>query len=49
MVIFLTAYKSFDQIYTVMQNRDVKFILKSEDEETIKDTVRRLSKKSGIE
>lgn len=40
MVIFLTAYKSFDQIYTVMQNRDVKFILKSEDEETIKDTVR---------
>ena len=38
-VIFLTAYPQFEDIYRVSQDKDVKYILKSEEEKVIKATV----------
>lgn len=39
-VVFLTAYGSFEDIYRIIQNKDVKYILKSEEKSKIKDAVR---------
>lgn len=38
--IFLTGYRNFDDIYRVINNNDVKYILKMEEDETIMDAVR---------
>jgi len=34
-VVFLTGYRNFDDIYEVIQHSDVRYVLKSEDDETI--------------
>ncbi len=39
-VVFLTAYGNFLDIYRIIQNKDVKYILKSEEKSKIKDAVR---------
>lgn len=39
-VVFLTGYRNFDDMYRVINNKDVRFILKSERDEIIKKAVR---------
>lgn len=38
--VFLTGYRNFDDIYRIIDNSDVKYILKSEDDECIMNAVR---------
>lgn len=38
--IFLTGFRNFDDIYKVVQNKDVRFILKSEEDDVITGVVR---------
>lgn len=38
--VFLTGYRNFDDIYRIINNPDVKYILKSEDDDCIMDAVR---------
>ena len=37
--VFLTGYRNFDDIYRIIQNKDVQYVLKSEDDEVILDAV----------
>ncbi len=39
--VFLTGFGNFDEMYQLLQNRDVRYILKSEDDDVIQDTVRK--------
>lgn len=38
--VFLTGYRDFDDMYRIINNRDVKYILKTEDDEVIMEAVR---------
>lgn len=38
--VFLTGYRNFDDMYEIFRHRDVRYLLKSEDDEVILDTVR---------
>lgn len=38
--VFLTGYRSFDDMYEVFRHRDVRYLLKSEDDDVIMETVR---------
>lgn len=38
--VFLTGYRSFEDVYQVINNRDVKYVLKSEDDDRIMAAVR---------
>lgn len=38
--IFLTGYRNFEDVYRIINHQDVKYILKSEDDDVIKDAVR---------
>lgn len=38
--VFLTGYRNFEDVYQVINNKDVKYILKSEDDKQIMDAVR---------
>ena len=38
-VIFLTGYRDFDYIYEIIQNKDVRYVLKSEGDQVIMDHV----------
>lgn len=37
--VFLTGYRDFDHIYRIIQNKDVQYVLKSEDDEVILEAV----------
>lgn len=38
--VFLTGYRNFDDMYKIINHKDVRFILKSEEDEVIQQTVR---------
>ncbi len=38
--VFLTGYRNFEDVYQIVNNKDVKYILKSEDDSRIMDAVR---------
>lgn len=38
--VFLTGYRNFDDMYAIIKNKDVRYILKSEDDEVIMQTVK---------
>lgn len=39
-IVFLTGYRNFDDVYQIINNKDVQYILKSEDDDVIMDAVR---------
>lgn len=47
--VFLTGYRNFEDLYQITNHHDVKFILKSEEDDKIKDAVRESLDKSRQE
>lgn len=47
--VFLTGYGNFDDIYTIINHKDVQYLLKSEPDEVILHTVARALKQSRLE
>ncbi len=41
-VVFLTGYRNFDNVYELIRHKDIRYILKSESDEAIQDTVRQV-------
>lgn len=40
-IVFLTGYRNFDDMYQIINHKDVRYILKSESDEVIKETVKK--------